>query len=79
MRAYCDQALSALKFLYEQVLNLHKLDIDIPRPRRERKLPDVLSEEEVIRVLTRMRNLKPRVLFMLIYSADRHTPYYGKS
>ncbi len=41
----------------------------IPRPRKERKLPAVLSEIEVLKILEAVRNLKRRALLMLIYSA----------
>ncbi len=46
------QALSALLFLYQKVLNipLPWMD-DIGRPKRERRLPAVLSRDEVLRVL----------------------------
>jgi len=68
-RAYHSQAVSALKFLYGQVLKRICVSGEIPRPRKERKLPSVLSEEEVLKILEAVRNLKHRALLMLIYSA----------
>jgi len=41
----------------------------IDRPKKERKLPVVLSEEEVSRLLSSVDNLKHKCLLMLIYSA----------
>jgi site-specific recombinase XerD len=41
----------------------------IPRPRRDRKLPSVLSQEEVLRIISVVRNLKHQTLLLLIYSA----------
>jgi len=68
-RAYHDQAVSALKFLYEQVLKKPAVTDGIPRPRKERKLPVVLSQEEIAKLLSTVENLKHKVLLMLIYSA----------
>ena len=43
----CIQLVCALRFLYTHTLN-HKIEIErIPFPRRERKLPLILSREEV--------------------------------
>jgi integrase len=50
-------------------LENRKLDIDqIERPRREHKLPDVLSKEEVGKMLKVTENLKHKCLIALIYS-----------
>jgi len=66
-RAYHNQAVSALKFLYEQ---RESADMDrIPRPRKERKLLVVLSQEEVTKLLSSGGNLKHKALLVLIYSA----------
>jgi site-specific recombinase XerD len=43
--------------------------LDIPRPRREKKLPIVLSREEVSAIINVTTNLKHRALLMLTYSA----------
>ena len=68
-RSYHSQAVSALRFLVETVLGLPELAPHIPRPRRARSLPVVLSTEEVQRVLAQLRNPKHRALIMLAYSA----------
>lgn len=68
-RAYHNQAVSALKFLYTHILKKPAVSFDIPRPRKEKKLPQVLSEEEVLSILNVIRNLKHRALIMLIYSS----------
>jgi integrase/recombinase XerD len=41
----------------------------IPYPKHELRYPDILSKEEVRRILQAPRNLKHRLLLMLIYSA----------
>ena len=38
-RAYHDQAVSAIKFLYDCVLNMPRVVGSLPRPRKEKKLP----------------------------------------
>jgi integrase/recombinase XerD len=68
-RAYLNQAVSALKFLYGTVLELPLTVHGLPRPRRERKLPAVLSRGEVLRLLQAISNPKHRALLMVTYSA----------
>jgi site-specific recombinase XerD len=61
-------AISALKFFFAQVL---KKDIaqQVYRPRREKRLPSVLSQEEIRRLFDSETNPKHRLLLMLVYSA----------
>lgn len=50
-----NQALSALLFLYQKVLRLSLPWLaDIGRPHRERKLPTVLSRDEVLRLIDKL-------------------------
>jgi integrase/recombinase XerD len=68
-KSYQNQLVSALRFMCESVLGMPALALRIPRPRKERRLPAVLSPEEVARMLSRTRNPKHRALLMLVYSA----------
>jgi site-specific recombinase XerD len=68
-KSYQNQVVSALRFLCESVLGQPALALRIPRPRKEHRLPAVLSVAEVARMLARARNPKHRALLMLIYSA----------
>jgi site-specific recombinase XerD len=68
-RAYQDQAISAIRFLAVHVLDRSDLVANAPRPRRERRLPSVLSADEVRRLLGAVANAKHRALLMLTYSA----------
>jgi site-specific recombinase XerD len=68
-RSYHNQVVSAIRFLCESVLGQPKIALRIPRPRKEQRLPAVLSQEEVARMLRKARNLKHRALLMLLYSA----------
>jgi integron integrase len=63
------QAMCALVFLYEQVLGEDVGDFgEIPRPRRRKKLPVVLSEREVERVLAHLRG-RYRLFVGLLYGS----------
>jgi len=61
-------AISAIKFFYRRVL---KSDIvkEQRRPRHDKRLPIVLSKDEVIKILNAEKNLKHRLLLMLVYSS----------
>jgi len=63
-----NQAVSAIRFLYWQVLNIPLPNTAIPRPRKEQKLPTVLGQEAVTRLLNTIDNLKHLSLLMLVYS-----------
>lgn len=65
--SYADQAVSALKFLFDRVLRRPLGELDLPRPKRERKLPVVLSHEEVRAILAVVANPKHRTALMMIY------------
>jgi site-specific recombinase XerD len=64
-----NQIISALKILFRDVLKREWNNIDIPRPRREKKLPVVLSKEEVKKIINAHRNIKHRAFLMITYSA----------
>lgn len=68
-RSYHNQVVSALRFLFETVLGEPRIAVRIPRPRKRQKLPQVLSREEVARILGKPRNLKHRAVLVLLYSA----------
>jgi len=66
---YVSQAVSAIKFLYKNILNNHNVDISLPRPKREEKLPEILSLKEVVQILQVVSNKKHRAILFLTYSA----------
>lgn len=63
------QALAALRFLYRWVLEQGDLVEDIRAPRPERRLPVVLSFEEVHRFFAALPSFKHRTLLMFAYAA----------
>lgn len=68
-KSYQNQVVSALRFLCESVLGRPALALRIPRPRKESRLPTVLSRREIARLIDRARNPKHRALLVLLYSA----------
>ena len=65
--SYQNQAINAIKqyLLYKEI----KIDLqDIERPRKEKKLPTVLSMAEIKRIMEAAVSLKHRALLSLIYS-----------
>jgi len=67
--SYGSQAVSSLKFFYGEILKKTAITQHIPRPRKEKKLPSVLSKEEVIKLLDSVENLKHKAILYLVYSA----------
>ena len=67
--SYVSQALSAIKFVHRQVLSCKSPVARIPRPRKGRHLPTVLSRGEVKRLMAALRTPKHRALVLLLYSA----------
>lgn len=66
--SYLNQAVNALK-LYYKVEFEKEIGLKVVlRPRREQKLPNVLSTDDVRRILQSFDNEKHRTIFYLIYS-----------
>ncbi|QYR19648.1 site-specific integrase [Paenibacillus sp. sptzw28] len=66
--AYVNQAISAIKFYFQKVLKQNESAPYI-RPKKEHKLPNVLSLNEVILILKAVRNLKHKAILYLTYSS----------
>ena len=67
-RSSFTQALSGLRFFYEQTLGRRWTILDVARPKRDRQLPVVLSRDEVWRVLAAVRTPAYRVCLTTIYA-----------
>ncbi|QHT66181.1 tyrosine-type recombinase/integrase [Rhodocytophaga rosea] len=67
--SYQNQAINAIKFYYEQVLNGNRRFYYVERPAKEKTLPVVLSEGEVVLLLKSVGNIKHKCILMLLYSA----------
>ncbi len=57
-----------LQFFYHHVLGKQWVWVDIVKPPKEQRLPDILTREETHRLLDSVRVLRYRVYFVLIYS-----------
>lgn len=67
--SYQNQSINAIKFYYEKVLGGHRKFYFIDRPKKERTLPTVLNQDEVIRLFASVGNLKHKTILMLAYSS----------
>ena len=63
------QAYSGLKFFYETTLKRDWDRFRIPRVKMRKKLPVVLSQQEIQALFSVIKNLKHRAILMTIYSA----------
>lgn len=64
-----NQVYNALRFLYEDLYHRPFVIKDLPRPKKERRLPVVLSTDEVRKILEAPTNPKHRLMLSLLYSA----------
>lgn len=70
-----NQALSALLFLYREVLNVELPWMDgINRPANKRRIPSVLTKDEIAGVLSQMDGL-PALLARLLYGTGTSSSY----
>lgn len=67
--AYVNQAISALRYLVADVLKMPAEQAKYIRPKKEKKLPYVLSEQEVLKILRVPDNLKHRTMLYLTYAS----------
>lgn len=67
--SYQNQSINSIKFYYERVMGGQRKVYTIDRPRKEKMLPEVLSEEEIVKILNATENLKHKAILMTIYSA----------
>jgi site-specific recombinase XerD len=63
-----NHAINALKFYYGTMLK-KKFVYEVRRPRKDKKLPVVLSKEEVAKILNSVDNLKHKAILMIAYSS----------
>jgi integrase/recombinase XerD len=68
-RGCCVVYRNALRHLYRNTLGRPDWLADFPRPKGERRLPVVLSRDEVQRLFATVGNLKQKALFMVAYDA----------
>lgn len=67
-RSACTVALCGIKFFYEQTLQRHWQTFDLVRPPKSKKLPVVLSQDEVRHLLQQVRLPHYRICLTIIYA-----------
>lgn len=65
----CNQARHAVRFLWCEVLKRPDFAVELPSARVPQRLPEILSRDEVARLLAAARNLRNRVALMIPYAA----------
>lgn len=62
------QIMASLKYFFK----VNNLDVEIeniPAPKRKKQLPKVLSKEEILTIINNTKNLKHKLIILLLYSA----------
>ena len=67
--SYFNQMVNSIKFYYEVVHEMPNRFYAIERPRKEHRLPNVLSKEEVRNMIKTTKNLKHKCIISLLYSS----------
>ena len=60
--------IAALRFFYLKVLKRHDMKEDLPYPKHRRRLPNVLSPDEVAQLINAAQNLYHRALLETLYA-----------
>lgn len=68
-KPWMNAAISAVKLLFCEVLKREWNLLDLPRPRSDKKVPVILSRDEVQRIINSKTNIKHRAILMVTYSA----------
>ena len=65
----CNVAVSGIRFFYTQTLGMDSMYLSIPPRKKDNKLPEILSTEELERLFAALTNQKHRTLLMTTYAA----------
>ena len=63
-----NQRINAIKFYYEKVLGRKRMYYNVNRPKKEKRMPRILTVEEVELLLKHCNNLKHKCILMALYS-----------
>ena len=66
---YVNFCYSAIRFLYEAVFERDWNMKYIPRIKKKRKFPEVLSKDEILKIINSLDNLKHKAMLVTAYSA----------
>lgn len=62
-------AVSGIRYFYQHILKRSSIINDVPYPKQEKYLPEILSGKEVKRLFILTENIKHKAILMLAYSA----------
>jgi site-specific recombinase XerD len=60
--------IAALRFFFVKTLHRPYVRVDLPRPKREKRLPTVLSQEEIGRLIDSASNLLHYTILLMLYA-----------
>lgn len=63
-----NQIINAIKFLYEKVLGKKYDKVDFTRPRKEKRLPQVIDKDFLLNKINSIENIKHRSILSLAFS-----------
>ncbi len=66
--SYINQAINSIK-LYNKLVHKDLWVLDLPRPSKDKHLPNILSKEEVNKILNDITNVKHRAILYLVYGS----------
>jgi site-specific recombinase XerD len=67
--SHINQAVNAIKFYYEVVLEMPNRFYSIERPRKQKKLPVVISKKDIGSMINTIHNIKHKCIVSLLYSS----------
>lgn len=67
-RAKCHMAAQSISFFFKHVLQTPYVIPSIIYPRKSKTLPAVMSQEEILKVINTIDNVKHRTIVMMLYS-----------
>lgn len=68
--SFINQSINAVKFYFQRVLQRHEVQLNqVERPEKPERLPQVLSKQDVLKILSVTENLKHRCMLQLLYAA----------
>lgn len=67
--SYINLTINSIKFFYEIVHGLPNRFYTIERPIKEKQLPNVLSKEEIVKIINNTNNIKHKCIVGLLYSS----------
>lgn len=68
-KSYLNQMINSIKFYYEVVNDMPHRFYNIERPIKDRRLPKVLSKEDILAMIDITTNIKHKCIIALLYSA----------